>query len=50
MTVFLALHEAFKAAPDIEATHTFLQRVTPMFKNVLANYSALKMEYEVGGP
>lgn len=48
MTVFLSLYEAFRAAPDPKATNTFLQRVTPMFKNVPSNYYALKTEYEVG--
>lgn len=47
MTVFLSLYEAFRAAPDPKATNTFLQRVTPMFKNVPSNYSALKTEYEL---
>lgn len=47
MTVFLALHEAFKAVPDPEATVKFRQRISPMLKDVPANYSGLRNEYEV---
>lgn len=47
MTVFLALHEAFKATPDPQATVKFRQRVSQMLKDVPANYSGLRKEYEV---
>ncbi|XP_065923437.1 receptor-type tyrosine-protein phosphatase epsilon [Magallana gigas] len=47
MTVFLALHEAFKAVPDPEATVKFRQRISPMLKDVPANYSGLRKEYEL---
>nr|XP_034321299.1 receptor-type tyrosine-protein phosphatase T [Crassostrea gigas] len=47
MTVFLALHEAFKATPDPQATVKFRQRVSQMLKDVPANYSGLRKEYEL---
>lgn len=47
MTVFMALHEAFKAVPDPQATVKFHQRISPMLKDLPANYSGLRKEYEV---
>lgn len=47
MAVFLALHEAFKAVSGPEATVKFRQRISPMLKDVPANYSGLRKEYEV---
>uniref|UniRef100_A0A8W8NZL0 Receptor-type tyrosine-protein phosphatase T n=1 Tax=Magallana gigas TaxID=29159 RepID=A0A8W8NZL0_MAGGI len=46
MTVFLALHEALKAVPDPQATVKFRQRISQMLKDVPANYSGLRKEYE----